>query len=154
MGFLATQWDKEKAMKCTKLAAQQHIFDKKANGRNIKKGDTTYEAKCPLCNHNDENQAHIMLRCDHPAMKYWRNEYFKKCNTEIQALSGKGPKEILEGLWTWIAQPHKEEGDTNANMDSRQIAIMMGRPILVVDLHRRHLNQLSIQQYVRWSQHD
>jgi hypothetical protein len=55
MGFLATQWGKKKAMKFTKLVAQQHIFDKKAHGRNMKKGDATYEAKYPLCNHNDES---------------------------------------------------------------------------------------------------
>jgi hypothetical protein len=39
-----------------------------------------------------------MLRCDPPAMKYWRNKYFRKCNTEIQGISDKGPKEYLEGL--------------------------------------------------------
>jgi hypothetical protein len=48
MGFLATQWGKKKAIKFTKVA-QQHIFDKKAHGGNIRKGDSTYEAKCPLC---------------------------------------------------------------------------------------------------------
>jgi hypothetical protein len=122
MGFLATQWGRKKAMKFSKLAAQQH-------GRNIRKGDASYEAKCPLCNHNDETQAHIMLRCDHPAMKYWRDEYFRKCNTEILGISNKGIKDYLEGLWTWIAQPQEEGEDTSDTMDSRRIALMMGRPI-------------------------
>jgi hypothetical protein len=88
-----------------------------------------YEAKCPLCNHNDENQAHIMLRCDHPAMKYWRDKYFRKCNIEIQAIGNKGTKDHFEGLWTWIAQPQEEGEDTSDNIDRRKIALMMGRPI-------------------------
>jgi hypothetical protein len=129
MGFLATQWGRKKAMKLSKQAAQQHIFDKKAHGRNMRKGDAKYEAKCSLCNHNDENQAHIMLRCDHPAMKYWRDEYFRKCNIEIQVISNKGTKDYLEGMWTWIAQPQVEGEDTSDNMDSRRIALMMARPI-------------------------
>jgi hypothetical protein len=39
-------------------------------------------------------------------MKYWRrDEYFRKCSIEIQAISNKGgTKDYLEGLWKWIAQ--------------------------------------------------
>jgi hypothetical protein len=55
-------------------------------------------------------------------MKYWRDEYFRKCNIEIQAISNKGTKDYLEGLWTWIAQPQVEGEDTNDIMDSRRIA--------------------------------
>jgi hypothetical protein len=57
-------------MKFTKQVAQQQIFDKKALGRNIRKGDSSYKAKCALCRNTDKSQAHIMLRCEHPAMKY------------------------------------------------------------------------------------
>jgi hypothetical protein len=66
MGFLAFTWSKKKRLRYSKQETQQHIFDKKAHGWNIKKGDPKFEAICPLCLHNDETQAHILLRCCHP----------------------------------------------------------------------------------------
>jgi hypothetical protein len=79
MGFLASTWGKKKAMRYSKQETQQHIYDKKAHRRNIKKGDPKFDDICPLCLHNDETQAHILLRCCHPAIKFWREEYFAKC---------------------------------------------------------------------------
>jgi hypothetical protein len=81
MGFLAYTWGKKKSMRYSKQETQQHIYDKKVHGRNIKKGDPKFDAICPLCLHNGETQAHSILRCYHSAMKYWREEYFAKCTT-------------------------------------------------------------------------
>jgi hypothetical protein len=78
MGFLAFTWGKKKRLRYSKQETQQHIFDKKAHGRNIKKGDPKYEAICPLCLHNDKTQTHNLLRCCHPAIEYWREEYFER----------------------------------------------------------------------------
>jgi hypothetical protein len=48
MGFLATVWGKRKYTPCSKKEAQQHIYDKKAHGRNIKKGDQSFDL-CARC---------------------------------------------------------------------------------------------------------
>jgi hypothetical protein len=48
MGFLATVWGRRKYMPCSKKEAQQHIYDKKAHGRNISKGDKSFDPVCPL----------------------------------------------------------------------------------------------------------
>jgi hypothetical protein len=61
MGFLATVWGRRKHMPCSKKEVQQHIYDKKAHGRNISKGDKTFDPVCPLCSCNDETQAHLLL---------------------------------------------------------------------------------------------
>jgi hypothetical protein len=74
MGFLASVWGKKKYMPCSKKKAQQHILDKKSHGRNLKKGDEAFETLCPLCAQNDETQAHLLLRCEHPIMVYWRRD--------------------------------------------------------------------------------
>jgi hypothetical protein len=62
-------WGEKKYMPCSKKEAQQHIFDKKAHGGNIKKGNKDFDVLCPLCAGNDKMQAHL-LRCDHPMMVY------------------------------------------------------------------------------------
>jgi hypothetical protein len=98
-------------------------------GRNIKKGDPKYEAICPLCLHNNETQAHILLRCCHPAMKYWREEYFAKCTKAIKEQKDPVLEKYLGGLWEWIATPLDEEDQKIIDMDSRRVALMMGRPI-------------------------
>jgi hypothetical protein len=99
------------------------------HGRNIKKGDPKYEAICPLCLNNDETQAHILLRCCHPAMEYWRKEYFEKCKSTIKEQKDPVLEEYLGGLWEWIATPLDEDDQTIIDMDSRRVAVMMGRPI-------------------------
>jgi hypothetical protein len=70
MGFLATVWGRRKHMPCSKKEAQQHIYDKKAHGRNISKGDKTFDPVCPLCSCNYETQAHLLFRYKHPIMEY------------------------------------------------------------------------------------
>jgi hypothetical protein len=104
MGFLAYTWGKKKRMRYRKQETQQHIYDKKAHGRN-RKGDPKFDAICPLCLHNDETQAHILLRCYHPAIKLWREEYFAKCITAIKEQKDPVLEEYLGGLWEWISQP-------------------------------------------------
>jgi hypothetical protein len=123
MCFLAYTWGKKKAMRYSKQETQRHIYDKKAHGRNIK------NAICPLCLHNDETQAHILLRCFHPAMKFWREEYFAKCTTAIKEQKDPVLEEYLGGLWEWIAQPLDDDDQSVIDMDSRRVALMMGRPI-------------------------
>jgi hypothetical protein len=128
MGFLAYKWGKKKRMRYSKQETQ-HIYDKKAHGRNIKKGDPKFDAICPLCLHNDETQAHILLRCFHPAMKYWREEYFAKCTTTIKEQKDPVLEEYLGGLWEWIAQPLDDEDQSVIDIDRRRVALMLGRPI-------------------------
>jgi hypothetical protein len=129
MGFLSYTWGKKKRLRYSKQETQQHIFDKKAHGRNIKKGDPKFEAICGLCLNNDETKAHILLRCCHPVMKYWRKEYFEKCKTIIKEQKDPAFEKYLGGLWEWIATPLDKDGQTIINMDSRRVALMMGRPI-------------------------
>ena len=129
MGFLATKWGKKKAMPCSKREAQQHIFDKKAHGRNIKKGKPSFDSLCPLCQRNDEDQAHLLLRCEHPVMTYWRKDYFETCRTEINKSTEARPKAFMHELWNWIGKS-LDEGDPDIiNQDSRRVALMMGRPL-------------------------
>jgi hypothetical protein len=77
MELLASVWGKKKYMPCSKQEAQRHLLDKKPHGRNLKKGDEAFETLCLLCARNDETQAHLLLRCEHPIMIYWRRDYFK-----------------------------------------------------------------------------
>jgi hypothetical protein len=129
MGFLAFTWSKKKRLRYSKQETQQHIFDKKAHGWNIKKGDPKFKAICPLCIHNDETQAHILLRCCHPAMKYWREEYFARCSKITKGTKDPVIEAYLGGLWGWIAKPLDKDDPTIIDMDSRRVAMMMGRPI-------------------------
>jgi chemotaxis protein histidine kinase CheA len=149
MGFLAFTWGKKKRLRYSKQETQQHIFNKKAHVRNIKKGDPKYEAICPLCLHNDENQAHILLRCCYPAMEYWREEYFERCKATIKEQKDPILEKYLGGLWEWIATPLDEDDQTIIDMDSRRVAVMMGRPIKE-DLERpgsqTHLSADQIQR--------
>jgi hypothetical protein len=149
MGFLAFTWSKKKRLRYSKQETQQHIFDKKAHGWNIKKGDPKFDALCPLCLHNDETQAHILLRCCHPAMQYWREEYFARCKNLIQGTKDPVIAAYLGGLWGWIATPLDDEDPTIINMDSRRVTLMLGRPIRE-DLERpgsdNHLKADQIQK--------
>jgi hypothetical protein len=129
MGFLATVWGRRKHMPCSKKEAQQHIYDKKAHGRNISKGDKTFVPRCPLCSCNDETQAHLLLRCEHPIMKYWRKDYFRCCEEIIGNNPDKTPRDFLGDLWKWVGYPLVSEADPEINKDSRRVGLMMGIPI-------------------------
>jgi hypothetical protein len=69
-------------MPCFKKEATMQIFDKQANGRNMKKGESllTFDSTCQLCNMmGEESQAHLMLRCKHLGCharmnKFWNNQ--------------------------------------------------------------------------------
>jgi hypothetical protein len=98
MGFLATVLGRRKHMPCSKKEAQQHIYDKKAHGRNISKGDKAFDPRCPLCSCNDETQAHLLLRCKHPIMEYWRKDYFRCCEEIIENNPDKTPRNYLGEL--------------------------------------------------------
>jgi hypothetical protein len=71
MGFLAYTSGEKKRLPYSKQKTQQHIFDKKAHGWNIKKGDPKYKAICPLCLHNDETGPHTlaMLPSSHEVLE-------------------------------------------------------------------------------------
>jgi hypothetical protein len=114
--YLLVRAGQEKEQKQERIEAQR-------------RGDPKFEAICPLCLHNDETQAHILLRCCHPAMKYWRDEYFARCSRITKGTKDPVIEAYLGGLWGWIAKPLDKEDPTIIVMDSRRVALMMGRPI-------------------------
>jgi hypothetical protein len=64
-------------------------------------------------------------------MECWREEYFERCNATIKEQKDPILEEYLGGLWEWIATPLDEDDQTIINMDSRRVAVMMGRPIMM-----------------------
>jgi hypothetical protein len=62
-------------------------------------------------------------------MKYCRKEYFEKYKTIIKEQKDPALEKYLGGLWEWIATPLDEDDQTIIDMDSRRVALMMGRPI-------------------------
>jgi hypothetical protein len=85
--------------------------------------------RCPLCSCNDETQAHLLSRCKHPIMEYWRKDYFRCCKEIIGNNPDKSPKDYLGDLWKWVGQPLVSEVDPEINKDSRRVGLMMGIPI-------------------------
>jgi hypothetical protein len=128
LGFLASVWGKKKCMPCSKQKAQQHILDKKPHGRNLKKGDKAFETLCPLSARKYETQAHLLLRCEHPIMVYWRKNYFRKCSDIIGKGKDAGPRAFLGKLWKWVGQPIEMGDDSIVSMDNRRVGLMMGIP--------------------------
>jgi hypothetical protein len=126
--FLESVWGKRNWMPCSKLEALQHVCDKKLHGRNIRKGDPIFDALCPLCSRNEETQAHLFLRCEHPIMIYWREDYFKKCSEAIGKRKDSSPKAYLSSLWKWVGGKVEEGDDSTISLDSRRVALMMGIP--------------------------
>jgi hypothetical protein len=106
-----------------------NLYDKKAHGRNIKKGDPKFDAICPSAPSiaNDETQAHILLRCCHSAIKFCREKYFAKCTTAIKEQKDPVLEEYLGGLWEWITQPLDDDDQSVIDMDSRRVALIMGK---------------------------
>jgi hypothetical protein len=84
---------------------------------------------CPLCSCNDETQAHLLLRCKHPIMEYWRKDLFRCCKEIIGKKPDEAPREYLGKLWKWVGQPLVSEVDPEINKDSRRVGLMMGIPI-------------------------
>jgi hypothetical protein len=82
-------------------------------------------------------------------MEYWREEYFERCKATIKEQKDPILEEYLGGLWEWIATPLDEDDQTIIDMDSRRVAVMMGRPIRE-DLERpgsqTHLSADQIQR--------
>jgi hypothetical protein len=51
------------------------------------------------------------------------------CTTAIKEQKDPVLEEYLGGLWEWIAQPLDDDDQSVIDMDSRRVALMMGRPI-------------------------
>jgi hypothetical protein len=85
-------------------------------------------------------------------MKYWREEYFARCSKVNKEKKDPVIEEYLGGLWGWIATPLDKDDPTIIDMDSRRVALMMGRPIRE-DLERpgsqTHLTADQIQKMQR-----
>jgi hypothetical protein len=82
-------------------------------------------------------------------MEYWREEYFARCSKAIKEKKDPVIGKYLGGLWGWIATPLDKEDQTIIDMDSRRVALMMGR-LIREDLERpgsqAHLTADQIQK--------
>jgi hypothetical protein len=125
MGFLATVWGKRKYMPCSKKEATMQVFD----GRNMKKGEKSFDSTCQLCNMGEESQAYLMLRCKHPVMKFWRDDYFQRCHLAKNECLKERPKAFMGSLWKWIVAPLELEEGVESGKNSQIVAVMLGRPI-------------------------
>jgi hypothetical protein len=83
----------------------------------------------PLILCNDETQAYLLLRCQHPIMQYWRKDYFRCCKEIIGKNPDAAPRAYLWELWDWVGQLLVLDDDPEINKDSRRVGLMMGIPI-------------------------